>query len=101
MHKDFKDLVFESIRGLNLSLDDKRIVAMKYASVTEQEKFIFEHALKSYSGRVTVPFREKLYDRYVYAIRAKDDFGNSMTNYLLNNERGFLDKHSASFFLSE
>ncbi|EMJ4245501.1 hypothetical protein PIU50_003390 [Clostridioides difficile] len=79
-----KDKVLENIRTLRLTEGDKIAIANLFKTVTPQQKKDFEDALKTYSGSVYIPFKDGLYDKYVYALNAKlYGTGITMFDYLI------------------
>ena len=80
----YKDIVFEKIRDIRLTLEVKAILATLYPSITIEEKMKFENAMGEYEGQVYLPFRDKLFDLYVYCLRSTNEQGMTMEEYLLN-----------------
>ena len=92
-----KDSVLENIRHLTLTINDKIAISSCYNNVTQVQKDEFENAVKCYKGRVNNDFKvNKLYDRYVYALNARDNNSINMVDYL-KIHGSFKKKRATSF----
>lgn len=87
------------IRNLYFDVNIKVKLADYYSQVTAEQIEDFKLAISEYQGRINLSFKEKLYDRFVYSLFARDINGGTMHDYLMANETGFTNKKPSSFSL--
>lgn len=89
------EIIEHNLRKLYLEREHKEKLYSK-EKMTDTEELEFERAISEYLGEVKETFKGRVYEAYDYSLKATDETGTTMFEYL-RVHGSFKDKRASSF----